>query len=215
MTRREIDGYMMLIVSITLILLSFCISFLLVFTYILYVAITSHCNSIKNNDVIVLGKQLVNNEPDMDYRLRLNRVITLLKHQANKKIYLLGGVTAGTKLSESLAARHYLEKNNVDISNTILEERSIDTLDNIKQLKNKNLLTRNAATLITNRYHLARASIMAGGFGFVIERCAAEDNFDIKSISKLIHESFFLHWYLSGKLFAKLTNNKRLLARIQ
>lgn len=217
MSSREYDGYLTLFFSIILIALSFGLTFLFVFIYIFFIAVTAGTDDIESDHIIVLGKRLISNQPDKDYRLRLNRAATIVTHKTNPHIYILGGSTGVSMISESRAGRSYLEDRNIQTRNIHIEETSHDTLDNMKQLKISERLTDKNITLITNRYHLARASLMAQGFGFNVQRCAAENSFTlgIVAIVTLLAESFFLHWYLSGRSYVKLTRNKRILERLQ
>lgn len=217
MSSREYDGYLTLFFSVILIALSFGLTFLLVFIYIFYIAVYTCSDDIESDQIIVLGKKLNNNQPGKDYRLRLNRAVTIITLRTNPHIYILGGITDDSMTSESRSGRSYLEDRNIQTRLIHIEEMSRDTLDNMKQLKISGRLTEKNIALITNRYHLARASLMAQGFGFNVQRCAAESSFrlDIVAMLALFTESFFLHWYLSGRLYAKLTRNQRILERLQ
>jgi len=217
MTSREYDGLLMLCLSLALTALFFGITFILVFIYILYIAIMTDYKNINASHIVVLGKKLRNNSPDKNYLLRLDRVLAIASNDDNKQIYLLGGITGNANVSESKAGKFYLEDNNIHASNIHTEEKSRDTLENMKQLKTDNIISKKHIGLITNRYHLARASLMAKGFGFDIERCAAEDSFTPNLTTILISfaEAFYLHWYLSGLIYAKLTRNQRMLSRLQ
>jgi uncharacterized SAM-binding protein YcdF (DUF218 family) len=217
MTSRESDGYLMLFYSIAIITLSFSLTFLIVFLYVFFIAIRTRCDQIKTDQVVILGKELIRNQPDEDYRLRLDRALTISALRAKARIYRLGGITGESTISESKAGQRYLENNDMPAEHIYIEEVSRDTLENIKQLKLETLVRDRHITLITNRYHLARASTMAQGFGFVVERCAAEDSFvpAVVTMARLFTETFFLHWYLSGRYYAKLIGNRRMLSRIQ
>lgn len=216
MTSRNFDGYLMLSLSSVLITLSLSLTYLFVFIYILFIAITAKCGCMSVDRIVVLGKKLINNKPDNDYLSRLNRVLVTVTDVNNAHIYLLGGITGGATISESKAGKVYLENNNIVTNNIYIEETSIDTLDNMKRLKEDILNAEKDIILISNRYHLARASVMAQGFGFNTRICAAENSFFLnKDVFIMFGEAFFLHWYLCGRVYAKLTNNQRMLARIQ
>lgn len=217
MTSRAYDGLLMLCLSLSLIAFSFGITFLLVFIYIVYIAIMTDYKNIKASHIVVLGKKLHHNLPDKNYLLRLDRILAIASNADNKQIYLLGGITGNANVSESKAGKRYLEDNNIHASNIHIEEKSRDTLENMKQLKTDTIISENHIGLVTNRYHLARASLMAKGFGFDIERCAAEDSFtpNLTTIFIYFAEAFYLHWYLSGLIYAKLTRNQRMLSQLQ
>lgn len=57
---------------------------------------------------------------------------------------------------------------------------------------------------------------MADGFGLEVELCAAEEKLSINllSLSKFMIEALHVHWYISGRLYANLTNNARMMNRV-
>jgi hypothetical protein len=57
---------------------------------------------------------------------------------------------------------------------------------------------------------------MAKGFGLDVVLCAAEEklNLNVLSVLKLMTEALHVHWYASGRLYARLTKNTRMLNRI-
>jgi len=56
---------------------------------------------------------------------------------------------------------------------------------------------------------------MARGQGLDIRPCAAEDSCKLwRKLPRLLLEAVFLHWYWSGRIFATLTNNQRMLEKI-
>ncbi len=217
MIHKDYDGFLTLLLSFILIVLLFGTSYLLTFAYILLTAIKASCDNKNSQQIVVPGKRLSDNIPDNDYLQRLNRVLSIVAYAANKQVYILGGITGDASTSEARAGQNYLEDNNIQTSEIYLEEKSRDTRENMKQLKTCSTITDRHICLITNRYHLARASIMAQGFGFIVEQCAAEDSFTPSMVATvtLFAETFFLHWYLVGRIYAKLTGNQRMLSRIQ
>lgn len=217
MTRKDFDGLLTLLISVTLIIFLFGVTYLLIFTHILLTAIKSNCCNKNHLNIVVLGKKLKNNSPDNDYRQRLDRALSIVSFAANNKVYILGGKTGGASISEAQAGQKYLDENDIQTSDIYLEEKSRDTLENMKQLKTCSTITNRNICLITNRYHLARACIMAQGYGFVVDKCAAEDRYKpgLMATITLLFEAFYLHWYLTGRTYAKLTHNKRMLSRIQ
>ncbi len=215
MKSRGIDGYLMLLFSIVLIVLSAGLSFLLIFIYTCYAAVKTSCKTPDTEQLIILGKKLTHNQPDKDYLARLNRAIRLSGNATD--IHILGGYTGESSISESASGKSYLQTKKIAAKHIYIEEMSRDTLDNLKQLKSSKLIKDTPIILITSRYHLARAGLMAQGFGFNVLACAAEDTYTSAVLAslRLISETFFLHWYISGRVFAQLTHNQRMLARIR
>jgi uncharacterized SAM-binding protein YcdF (DUF218 family) len=70
--------------------------------------------------------------------------------------------------------------------------------------------------LVTSRRHLARAGRMARDLGIEHEPCAAEDGWrpTPAALASALAEAFYVHWYLAGRAFARLTRDRRMLARL-
>lgn len=212
----DLDGYAMLLLSTVFMTATAGLSYLYYFKKIFHTAKneTPHCD----NDVVVfvLGKKLKNELPDEEYVQRLERVQNILHQHDDSNVIILGGKTGKATISEAYAGKLFLQQNNIDISRINLEEASRNTLENIKNainlLKEKN----KKIVIVSNRYHLSRAQQMAKGFGLEIELCAAEEKFNLNllSVLKLMTEALHVHWYASGRLYARLTNNARMLERI-
>jgi len=215
-SKIDIDGYSMLILSALIMIATAGISYLFCFKKIFNTARTTphHCSD--NVMVCVLGKKLVNEKPDKEYLLRLNRATHILENDGQSQVILLGGQTGNAKISEAFAGKEFLLSNNIKSSQIYLEEASRNTLENIKNaivlLKEKD----KKIVVVTNRYHLARAKQMAEGFGLDVTLCAAEERLNINFVTvfKLIIEALHVHWYISGHYYAHLTNNNRIINRV-
>lgn len=213
--RPDYAGYLMAALSLLVMVLSGGLTLLLAIIYIWRTA--KHTSSIATGQhIIVLGKRLRNNVPDHDYRLRLNRAIALYQADPTRQFYVLGGTTGDAEISESLAGQQYMEANGTPVSHIYIEQGSRNTLENIRHLRDRIDITEQFFVLVSNRYHLARASTMARQFGYKIAPCAAESSAVPGLASKFMYvtEGMLLHWFLTGLLYAKLTHNKAMLNRI-
>lgn len=214
--KTDIDGYLMLLLSMILMIATAGSSYLFWFIKIFKTANTVTHNCDEDVMVFVLGKKLINNKPDSEYVQRLKRAYDILIKDKDSQIIILGGKTGDATITEAFAGKLFLEEYKIDPSRINLEEHSRNTLENIKNaikvfnLKNKKIV------IISNRYHLARAKKMAHGFGLEVNLCAAEEklNLNLLSVLKLMIEAFHVHWYVSGQLYAHLTNNTRIINRI-
>lgn len=172
--------------------------------------------SSKVNTSLVLGKRLVNERPDSEFIERLKRAELMLAKKKTNNIYILGGKTRNSDISEALAGKTYLINAGIDQKFILLEEESRNTLENLKHFSNISDIKNYPVSIITNRHHLARSLIMSKGFGINANPCPAENKFSYSPIYlvKTLNEAFLLHWYLTGKFWARLTNNKRMMDRI-
>ena len=212
----DTDGIAMLLLSTLLILLSGGITFSILLLYILKQAVFCSINTTHQHLLLVFGKRLQNNHADEEYLARLHRAKVLLDNDSNTQVLILGGQTGSASITESQVGKEYLLQQGIAEQRIQTEGRSRNTLENLKEARKLYAEEVMDATLISNRYHLARISSMARGFGLRIHCCAAEADFHLSPlvILKLLIEAFFLHWYFTGKYWARLTSNRRMLDRI-
>ena len=176
-------------------------------------------NDTSSDLLVVFGKRLVSDQPDDDYQARLRTAARLATARPRHRILILGGQTGDARLTEAAAGEALLRAlPNGAALNIGLEETSVDTLTNLRNVRE--MLKRadpRPLTLITNRYHLARAAQTAGSLGLAYQLCAAEGIRTALRWSTLIHwpmEAFYVTWFATGKLWATLTRNRRMLARV-
>ena len=166
--------------------------------------------------IIVHGLKLSRNKISPDFKLRLDRAISLhLHHQAY--ILVLGGVTGNNSLSEAEAGQQYLIENRVRRDSILMECQSRHTLENLSEARN--IIAEQGlehCTLLSNRYHLARVSALAKGMNIDITLVAAEKAFSLtlSNLTLFLAEAFFLHWYYTGKYWSYATNNTHIINRI-
>ncbi|MEA3640605.1 MAG: YdcF family protein [Lamprobacter sp.] len=169
--------------------------------------------------LVVFGKRLVEDRPDRDYCDRLKTAARLASGRPQHSILILGGRTGDASLSEAEAGAQLLRMlPGGAMLNIGLEQASADTLTNLRNLRE--LLAGaepQPLTLITNRYHLARVVQMADSLSLPHRPCAAEGIGAALRPSWLARwplEAFYVTWFTTGKLWARLTGNQRMLARV-
>lgn len=220
--RKKIDrdGLFTLSLSIFFIGISLGLSWLYVARQTYLTAKKAASISTAKSPLIVFGKQLTDNQIDMDYQLRLDRTLVLIEQVPADSIILLGGITHDNQISESEAGQSYLLRQHPDLSNRlILEKASQNTLENLRQAK-QYLLARQQTLdvrLVSNRYHLHRCKRIATELGFNVEIIAAETKFVFswQNGYKIVIEGFFYHWYHTGAFIGRLFNNQRMLSKIK
>ena len=116
----------------------------------------------KSDCMIILGCRLYSSVPSPFLQGRLDRGIELYKKGYCRYIIVSGGMGQGETITEAEAMKQYLEKNGVPSDKIICEDKSVSTMTNIinssKLMKEKGF---DAAIIISNSYHLKRASLMA------------------------------------------------------
>ena len=212
-----IDGYFTLFLSIMVILFTLGISYLAALLYIFLKA--KNTQGAKPNGphlYLLLGRRLIQDNIDNDYRNRLECAIKLLKQDRNSSAIILGGFTGKSTLSEAAAGKNYMICEGVAESQILVEEFSRNTLENFQHAKSRIQNDSRKVVIISNRYHIPRSMVFAHGFSIDASAYPAEKSLRpiVPSLAKMLFEALHLHWYLTGKYFARLTNNRKMLARI-
>lgn len=208
----------MLALSLALMLVSLGSSLLLAFGYVLWVAWrTSHVGS-TGTPIVVLGMRLDRaGEPTPCFAARLARAETLWQQARDSRIVILGGGTAPGAKPEADAGAAYLRAQGVPADRIDIEDRSRHTLENLQHYRERfPVRAVEQLLLVTSRFHLARSSMLAAGLGIAHTLCAAEDSSvpAFRDMPRMLNEALLIHWYVTGRCFARLTGNKRMAARI-
>lgn len=120
----------------------------------------------KSDCIIVLGCKVYGSTPSPFLIWRTDEGLRLFKEGYGKYLIVSGGKGEGESISEAEAMKRYLVSKGVDSSKIILEDKSASTMANLINSKSimekKNLKT---AIIVSNKYHLKRASLMAAGEG--------------------------------------------------
>jgi len=194
------------------------LSLLVFYLHAWWIARSSHYDKPTDSCLLVFGKRLQQGSVDTDYRFRLDRTAGFLMQNSQTRVILLGGSPMHESLSEARAGLDYLEAKGLGSPERIrLEEHSRNTLENLRQAR-KILQKDNCRDLllITNRYHLARSSMIANSLGLEHLICPAEAQFSLTGevLGKLIFEAFYMLWFSTGKTWARLIGSQRMLKRV-
>ena len=166
--------------------------------------------------LIVMGARLKNDEITRIFRQRLDRTLAIYDPERSMRIMILGGVTLGNRSSEAEKGQKYLLARGISADHLLVENQSLNTLENLKHAQP--LIARHGRhpVLISNRFHLARCSALARGIGIEHDLCAAEQAFlfSFPMTLQVFSEAYYLHWYEVGKRWSRWTRNKKSLARI-
>lgn len=167
--------------------------------------------------VVVPGHALEAGQPSVDFRARLERALDLCHRFPQARVLLLGGVVPGQSVSEAEAGAHYLLAKGLAGERIVCEDTSQHTLENFQRARA--LLADShgdAAMLVTNRYHLARATTMARNLGLDLRPMPAEvERHKVSTrLPRLVWEAYLLHWYHVGRLYARMTRNRGMLERV-
>jgi len=208
----------MLGLSGAIMLLSLGTSLLLALGYVLRVACHSPPDGSPPARIIVLGMRLNRNgEPSACYQARLDRALRLWRRWQRRPVVILGGLTMPGAWSEAEAGAAWLRARGVRADFIETEDRSRHTLENLLSYRDRYPTERmELPLLVTNRFHMARSSLLASGLHIAHRRCVAEEGrlAAFSHLPRMLYEALLIHWYMTGRSFAWLTRNKRIAARI-
>lgn len=121
-----------------------------------------YADSKQRDAAIVLGASLWHNKPSPALRERLNTALQLYRSGKVNYIILAGGLGNDEQQSEAQAMKTYLLGHGVPAEKMILEDKSRNTKENLRNTKtllNKKPI--HSLYLVTHDYHLYRALIYA------------------------------------------------------
>jgi len=210
------DGLLTLLLSNVLLMLTAGLTLLPAAQRVFRAARATPCRVAEADLLVVLGARLERDRIGAAFLQRLDRALALRAETGPVPILVLGGITAGSTRSEADSGRLYLIGQGLDADTVLTEDRSRNTLENLKHAR---LLIRERArrpVLISNRFHLARCAALAQGIGLEHRLCAAEEVLRVSArfLLRLLAEAYYLHWYAVGRWWARVTHNRKSLERI-
>lgn len=123
--------------------------------------------------LIILGHKLSNNKPDEVLLNRLRKALEYIDENEQCNIVLSGGITSNNTISEAQIMRTYLIKNGVNSNRIILEDKSIDTVENIRNSCNYILPDKKIA-ILSSSYHTLRARMICKECGLNVKTIQAK-----------------------------------------
>ncbi|BAO44368.1 conserved hypothetical protein [Thiolapillus brandeum] len=184
------------------------------FARILFVARSAPATPASFPALAILGNRLNSNgSPSRDFRQRLEHGLLLWRTSGPFDILVIGGAVS-SELSEAGAGQTYLQEHGVESAYIHQEATSLNTLENFRHARAW-FAGFPSAGVVSNRYHLARVLDLARGLGLQVQPCAAENKLHFwRHWHRWLLETMFLHWYWSGRWYAQLTGNRRMLEKI-
>jgi uncharacterized SAM-binding protein YcdF (DUF218 family) len=167
--------------------------------------------------LLVFGKRLVDGAAHADLHARIARAHALIAQGSVHTLVLLGG-SVGAERSEAAVAGDLLSALGLPAElPVLLEENSGDTLENLRHARTL-LDDRHAGSvvLLSNRYHLARCSLLATSVGMQHTLCAAEPrwHWHVRHGAVLIKEASLTLWLDAGIRWARWTGHSRMLSKL-
>lgn len=142
------------------------IVFLLILTGVNIIYFGLSTNPIRSDCIIVLGCKVYGTVPSPFLKSRLEEGLRLYNEGFGEYIIVSGGRGRGEDIAEAEAMKNYLVSRGVNSDKIIMEDQSFSTMENIKysyiKMKEYNF---NTVVIVSNKYHLKRASMMAKKIG--------------------------------------------------
>lgn len=151
--------------------------------------------------IIVLGCGVDGETPSLMLQSRIDAAIDYLDHNPNTTAVLSGKQGPGEDISEAEAMRRALAAHGIASERMILEERSADTIENIR-FSLALIPDGSKVAVLSNDFHLYRARIIAKNEGFdAAAVCAPTPRADL-SLCYTVREYFSLAKVFFTYLFA-------------
>lgn len=152
------------------------ILFTIILVYLLIgilIVIFGHSFDTENADyLIVLGNCLIDNKPSLILKNRLRKALQYIDKNDTCKIILSGGVTKNNTISEAEYMKTYLVKNGIDNNRIILEDKSIDTVENIMNCRSI-IESNSKVVVLSSSYHTLRARMICKLCGLKVKTIQA------------------------------------------
>lgn len=154
-----------------------------------------------NSDyVIVLGAGVKGTEPSQILRDRINQAYEYLTAHPDVICIATGGKGDGENISEAQCIYDHLMAMGIDGSRIWLEDRATSTIENFRYsialIEEKTGTVPEHVTVLSNEFHLYRASRMAKDCGLRADFVAAPTSVFLIRVSYTIREVFALWKYL-------------------
>ena len=125
--------------------------------------------------VIVLGSQIRENGPSMDYQARLDSAFAYLSENRDSLVICTGAKGDSEPITEAEGGKRYLMGKGIEEKRILTEDESFSTLQNLKNAKKiiekKTRIEDAKVVIVSADYHLFRASYIAGKLGYENVSC--------------------------------------------
>lgn len=153
-----------------------------------------------NDYAIILGAKVnAGGVPSLSLKYRLDAAIPYLNKHPNVTVIVSGGQGKTGNMTEAFAMQQYLVNAGISTERIILEEASTSTYENLAF--SKELLPGNLSnlTIISNDFHLKRASFLANKLGLKVDTVAASTPKVVEMKLRLRERAALLKTYLVGQ----------------
>lgn len=145
-------------IAIKGVVIGICTIGIIIIGIVLGIIIKHGVNKPKNGAdyVIVLGAQVRGTRPSLNLAKRLDKACEYLDKNLNTKVIVSGGQGPGEDITEAEAMKNYLLEKGIDENRIIVENKSVNTHENIKF--SKKIINNDKAkiVIVTSSFHVYR-----------------------------------------------------------
>ncbi|GAB6433484.1 MULTISPECIES: YdcF family protein [Bacillus] len=166
MRKKKIIKYMIAIIMV-------CVVYAGFLQYNIYKH--GHMNATYDADyIIVLGSKVNGTKPSYSLQYRIDKAAEYLKSHEKTIAIVSGGKGKGEDISEALAMKQGLMKQNIAENRIIMEDKSTSTDENITFSKPLIPDNMEKGMIVTNDFHMFRAKKIAAKQGLQLEGLSAK-----------------------------------------
>ena len=155
----------------------------------------------KGDYVIVLGAGVKGTEPSEILRDRIDMAYRYLTEHPEAICIATGGLGSDEQISEAQCIYDHLTAMGIDGERIWLEDKATSTIENFRYsialIEEKTGAVPERVTVLSNEFHLFRASVMASDCGLTADFVAAPTSKPLIRVSYTIREIFALWKYLT------------------
>ena len=129
---------------------------------------------------------------------RMDIAIPYLEQHPQVKVIVSGGQGADEEQTEASAMYDYLVRSGIDESRILIEDRSTSTFQNLAFSKALLPADVRDLTIVSNDFHLRRATYLANTLGFEVDVIAAPTPKSVKLKSEIRERLALLKTYVMG-----------------
>ena len=174
-------------------MLFYCVTFLMLSVFILSAgALQTDVEDLSDDSVfIVYGAGLKGDQPGVTLRKRLDTAIEYMEQLPESVCIVSGGQGADEVMAEAAVMKNYLCEHGISEDRIFVEDRSSNTLENIKFSLNiieKEGLNKDEIVSLSNAFHIPRIELIFSRLGIESEFVLAPDPNPYSMFSVLVRE---------------------------
>ena len=145
---------------------------------------------------IVYGAGLKKDKPGVTLKKRLDKTVEYMSELPESVCIVSGGQGADEPVSEAEAMKNYLLENGISSDRIYLEDKSSNTLENIKnssEIIERAGLNKDGIVSVSNGFHIPRIELICKRLGIEGDYVLAKDPNPYSMFSVLVREYMSLH----------------------